>query len=151
MMLRFFFPARLMRIHFWLFAALFTGLCVPQAAAGVDAPYIEEEQRYPGSNALAYCDPYPCRERWPYEKSVPPCDAYGCGESRAFPRRPLPRRYHDCCDGPAPARYYPRYEDCPDGPPCARAQDPLKCGPICWAKRLRRGYCGHGCIYYRNR
>lgn len=34
--------------------------------------------------------------------------------------------------------------DC--GPnPCER------CGPICWYRRFKRGYCGHGCEVYRER
>jgi hypothetical protein len=31
------------------------------------------------------------------------------------------------------------------GTPCER------CGPICWYRRFKRGYCGHGCDIYRER
>ncbi len=31
------------------------------------------------------------------------------------------------------------------GYPCTE-----KCGTLCWIRRLRKGYCGHGCVSYRD-
>ncbi len=41
--------------------------------------------------------------------------------------------------------------DCRDGGRwgCGDPWSAEKCGPLCWMRRFRHGYCGHGCSVYR--
>ncbi len=32
---------------------------------------------------------------------------------------------------------------------CGNPSSPDRCGPLCWMRRFREGYCGHGCLAYR--
>jgi hypothetical protein len=83
------------------------------------------------------CSPYarPCRE--PERPHWRPCrDRYGqyCGN-----------RWRDdaeyrCGDG--------HYRD---GWSCDAGTPPPECGLLCWMRRARDGYCGHGCDYYLHR
>ncbi len=92
---------------------------------------------------------------------------YGCGWDYACPPRPwfgrrphaTPQVYIENNYGtvniyPGSRRYYHRprerdyqewrsYRRC-DGDSCGQS-----CGILCWYRRVRRGYCGHGCEAYR--
>jgi hypothetical protein len=55
--------------------------------------------------------------------------------------------------GPHPERHEGKDErGCRDGEyrwGCETSLNAEKCGPLCWMRRFREGYCGHGCFAYR--
>ncbi|MGO9170502.1 MAG: hypothetical protein ACLP7P_00850 [Rhodomicrobium sp.] len=56
--------------------------------------------------------------------------------------------------GPEPGAGFMERRDC-GAPGCAGGTDcggypcDEKCGPLCWMRRFKSGYCGHGCWAYR--
>lgn len=73
---------------------------------------------------------------------------YPVGYDRDPPPYP-PQDHEDCIEDPHAARLYPVRT-----PPAPYYGDPMReepCGIRCWYQRLRAGYCGRGCDYYRYR
>ncbi|WP_088347426.1 MULTISPECIES: hypothetical protein [Rhodomicrobium] len=65
------------------------------------------------------------------------------------PYPPEAENSDDCVEDPYAARAYPIRT-----PPAPYPGDPMleePCGVRCWWRRLRAGYCGRGCDYYRYR
>lgn len=73
-----------------------------------------------------------------------PCTSYRCREPVEIDVVPY-----------EPPPYYPpayRVEEIePPYPSCSGYPCSEKCGPHCWFRRFKNGYCGHGCEYYREK
>jgi hypothetical protein len=67
------------------------------------------------------------------------CPYTGCGRERVEIVRPA----YGCCAPEERREPEPPVYNC-GGRPCDS-----DCGVVCWYRRFKHGYCGHGCQYYR--
>lgn len=85
----------------------------------------------------AYAPPRPAPEHAAYDRTPPPGVYYEPAPAEELPPCAHPRyAARDHYGRVPPPRDYYDYKDC---------------GVRCWYRRLRRGYCGRGCDYYRFR
>jgi hypothetical protein len=144
-------------------SALFCALCalacsaggaiaVPYAQPGLGVPSLQSDAARPVIRA-GLCgegrDPCPAYEPSPY----------AAAPDRARRWQPAPEPYPvehtvveakpDCAEARYAAHPYTAYDASIFHRPRVTYEEP--CGIKCWYQRLRAGYCGRGCDYYRFR